>query len=261
MGILQRIGLVYLAVSILVIHTRWRVQAIIAGALLLLYWGLMSLPGFELQPGKDLGAFIDRGLLGEAHLWWNWDPESLLGTLPAIATGLAGALTGHWLLSERDGNRKLIGLLFCGFLGIGVGALWGLVFPLNKFLWTSSYVVYTAGFALIFLGFWYWLVDLRQFGGIWLQPALWLGMNPLLAYCGSQILFIALHTLYVGTPSRHTHLISIISETLFGVNWDVIGTTTWLDPHWPALVWALLCLSFWTLVTGLLYRQKVFLRV
>jgi predicted acyltransferase len=158
MGILQRIALVYLAVSILVIHTRWRVQAIIAGTLLFLYWGLMSLPGFELQVGKDLGAFIDRALIGEAHLWRNWDPESLLGTLPAIATGLAGALTGHWLLSERDGYRKLIGLLLFGLLGIAVGALWGLVFPLNKLLWTSSYAVYTAGFALIFLGFWYWLV-------------------------------------------------------------------------------------------------------
>lgn len=261
MGILQRIALVYLAVSILVIHTRWRAQAIIAGALLLLYWGLMSLPGFELQPGKDLGAFIDRALLGEAHLWRSWDPESLLGTLPAIATGLAGALTGHWLLSERDGRLKLTGLLLFGAIGIVAGAAWGLVFPLNKFLWTSSYVVYTAGFALIFLGFWYWLVDLRQFGGIWLQPAIWLGMNPLLAYCGSQIVFIALHTLYIGTPPQHTHLIAVISNALFGENWDVLGPTAWHDPHWLALIWALLCLTFWTLISGILYRQKVFLRV
>jgi predicted acyltransferase len=126
MGILQRIALVYLAVAILVIHTRWRLQAIIAGALLLLYWGLMSLPGFELQPGKDLGAFIDRAVLGEAHLWRTWDPESLLGTLPAIATGLAGALTGRWLRSPRDGPRKLMGLLVFGVLGIGVGWVWGL---------------------------------------------------------------------------------------------------------------------------------------
>ena len=261
MGILQRIALVYLAVAILVIHTRWRLQAIIAGALLLLYWGLMSLPGFELQPGKDLGAFIDRAVLGEAHLWRDWDPESLLGTLPAIATGLAGALTGHWLRSQRDGSRKLIGLLWSGVLCIAVGWAWGLVFPLNKFLWTSSYAVYTAGFALIFLGFWYWVVDLHKFGGIWVKPAIWLGMNPLLAYCGSQILFIALHTLYIGTLPQHTHLITVISQALFGENWDVIGQTAWHDPHWPAMVWALLCLSFWTLVTGLFYRQRIFLKI
>jgi predicted acyltransferase len=261
MGILQRIALVYLAVAILVIHTRWRVQAIFAGALLLLYWGLMILPGFELQPGKDLGAFIDRAVLGEVHLWNDWDPESLLGTLPAIATGLGGALTGHWLRSQRDGSRKLIGLLWSGVLCIAVGWVWGLVFPLNKFLWTSSYAVYTAGFALIFLSFWYWLVDLHKFGGIWVQPAIWLGMNPLLAYCGSQILFIALHTLYIGTLPQHTHLITVISQALFGVNWDVIGQTAWHDPHWPAMVWALLCLSFWTLVTGLFYRQRIFIKI
>ena len=90
MGVLQRIALVYLAVAILVIHTRWRLQAILAGALLLLYWGLMGRPGFRQRTGKDLGAFISTGpgsvkpICGEIH---SWDPESLLGTLPAIATG------------------------------------------------------------------------------------------------------------------------------------------------------------------------------
>ncbi|MGB8990836.1 MAG: DUF5009 domain-containing protein [Desulfobaccales bacterium] len=261
MGVLQRIALVYLAVSILLIHTHWRGQAIIAGALLLLYWGLMSLPGFELQPGKDLGTYIDRAILGEPHLWRTWDPESLLGTLPAIATGLAGALAGHWLLSERDGRRKLMGLLLCGCLGIGLGALWGLVFPLNKFLWTSSYVVYTAGFALVFLGAWFWLIDIKQVKTVWVMPAVWLGMNPLLAYCGAQIMFIALHVLYIGTPTHHTHFIAVISSALFGENWDVIGQTNWYDPHWPALVWALLCLSFWTTLMGLLYRKRIFLKI
>lgn len=262
MGILQRIALVYLAVSLLLIHTRWRTQAIIAGALLLFYWGLMSLPGFELQPGKDLGAFIDRALFGEAHLWHQtWDPESLLGTLPAIATGLAGALTGHWLRSERDGRRKLLGLLLCGFLGLIVGKVWGLAFPLNKFLWTSSYAVYSSGAALMVLGACYWLMDLRQTGVRWVQPLVWLGMNPLFAYCGSQIVFIALHTLYLGTPPNHTHLISVISDALFGANWDVIGQTPWHDPHWPALVWALLCLALWTLLSGLLYRKGIFFKV
>jgi len=261
MGILQRLALVYLAVSILLIHTRWRVQAAIAGGLLLLYWGLMSLPGFQLLPGEDLGTYIDLAILGEPHLWDTWDPESLLGTLPAIATGLAGALTGHWLSSERGGRTKLKGLLLFGFLGIVLGKVWGLVFPLNKFLWTSSYVVYTAGFALVFLGFCFWLIDLRQVNAIWVSPAVWLGMNPLFAYCGSQIVFIALQILYIGTPTHHTHLITIISTALFGKNWDVIGRTAWHDPHWPGLFWALICLTFWTLLTGLLYRKRIFLKI
>ena len=190
-----------------------------------------------------------------------WDPESLLGTLPAIATGLIGALTGHWLRSERNGRRKFTGLLLGGGLGIIIGAAWGLVFPLNKYLWTSSYVVYTAGFALVFLAFWYWLIDLQHAKAVWTQPGIWLGTNPLLAYCGSQIMFIALHTLYIGTPMQHTHLINLIRSAIFGVDWDVIGQTTWHDPQWAALAWAFRCLTFWTLVTGWFYRQRIFLKV
>lgn len=261
MGILQRIALVYLAVSLLVINTRWRTQAAIATGLLLSYWGLMSLPGFALQPGKDLGAFIDRAVLGEAHLWQTWDPESLLGTLPAIATGLIGALTGQWLLSRRDGRRKLLGLLVAGCLGILMGALWGLVFPLNKFLWTSSYAVYTAGWALLFLGFWYGVADLYQVRSELMQPCIWLGMNPLLAYCGSQIMFIALHVLYIGTPPHHTHLMPIVMNALFGKHWDIAGQTMWPEPSWPALLWALLVLLFWTLVTGVLYRKRILIKI
>ena len=135
MGVLQRIALVYLAVSLLLVHTRWRVQAIVAGALLLLYWALMSLPGFSLEPGQDLGAFIDRAIFGEAHLWryaQTWDPEGLLSTLPAIATGLFGALTGHWLRSQRDRRDTLIGLFLFGFFGIVVGSAWGYVFPTQQ---------------------------------------------------------------------------------------------------------------------------------
>jgi predicted acyltransferase len=263
-GVLQRIALVYLVVSILVIHTRWRVQAIVAGALLLLYWGLMSLPGFELQPGKDLGAFIDRAVFGEAHLWRftrTWDPEGLLGTLPAIATGLAGALTGHWLQSARDGRDKLIGLFLFGFLSIVVGTAWGYVFPLNKYLWTSSFVVYTAGYALMFLAAWYWLTDIQQAEAVWARPFVWLGMNPLVAYCGAQIGTLALSALYIGTPTHHTHLITIILNTIFGANWDVLGQSRWQDPRWPSLYWALLYLTFWTLLMGLFYRKRIFLKV
>ncbi len=264
MGVLQRIALVYLAVSILLIHSRWHVQALVAGGLLLLYWGLMSLPGFHLEPGEDLGAFIDRAVFGEAHLWrfaQTWDPEGLLGTLPAIATGLCGALTGHWLKSERDRRDKLIGLFLFGFFGVFVGTAWGYFFPLNKYLWTSSFVVYTAGYALMFLAFWYWLVDLEQVKAVWAQPLVWLGTNPLLAYCGAQIGGLALGALYLGTPTQHIHLISVISTALFGENWDVVGQTRWRDPRWPSFCWAMIYLTFWTLLMGLFYRKRIFVKI
>ena len=264
-GVLQRIALVYLVVAILVVHTRWRVQAMVAAALLLLYWALMTaIPGFELEPGKDLGAFIDRAIFGEAHLWrytQTWDPEGLLSTMPAIVTGLLGALTGHWLRGSRDRRDTLVGLFLFGFLGIVVGSAWSYLFPLNKYLWTSSFAVYTAGFALMFLGAWYWLSDLRQAKAVWVMPFVWLGVNPLLAYCGAQIGSLALGALYVGTPSQHTHLITIILHTIFGANWDVAGQSRWLDPRWPSLYWAIIYLTFWTLLMGLLYRQRIFLKI
>ena len=264
MGVLQRIALVYLVVSILVIHTRWRVQALIAVTLLLLYWGLMSLPGFALEPGEDLGSFIDRAVLGETHLWrygQTWDPEGLLSTLPAIATGIGGALTGHWLRGPQDRRDTLIGLFLFGFFGILIGTLWGYVFPINKYLWTSSFVVYTTGYALMFLAFWYWLIELKQAQATWALPLVWLGMNPLLAYCGAQIGTLALDVLYIGTPTQHIHLITLIMTRIFGKNWDVVGLTKWWDPRWPSLGWALVYLCFWTLVVGLLYRKRIFVKI
>ena len=265
MGVLQRIAIVYLVVSILLMHTHWRFQAILAAALLLLYWALMTLiPGFTLEPGEDLGALIDRTVFGEAHLWRfsrTWDPEGLLSTLPAIATGLCGALTGHWLRGQRDKRDTLIGLFLFGFFGILTGALWKFVFPLNKYLWTSSFVVYTAGYALMFLGFWYWLTDLKQAKALGARPFVWLGMNPLLAYCGAQIGTMALGVLYIGTPASHTHFITIITAALFGAHWDVAGQTSWHDPRWPSLYWALIYLTFWTLLTGLFYRRRIFLKI
>ncbi len=263
-GVLQRIALVYLPLSIILMHTRWRVQALLAGGLLLLYWGFMSLPGFAMQPGQDLGAAIDRAVFGEAHLWrftQTWDPEGLLGTLPAIATGLLGALTGGWLHSHRERRRKLTGLLLAGFLAIIAGAAWGLVFPLNKYLWTSSYVVYTAGFALIFLGFWYWLADVRQWQTPLVQPFVWLGMNPLVAYCGAQLGSLALDVLYLGTPAQHTHLSALILKTIFGEHWGGAGLTWLSDPIWPSLFWGLIYLSFWTLLMGIFYRKRLFFKI
>jgi predicted acyltransferase len=264
MGVLQRIALVYLAVSLLVIHTGWRTQAVAAGALLLIYWGLMTMvPGFALAPGKDLGAFLDRAVFGEAHLWryaQTWDPEGLLSTLPAIATGLLGALTGHWLRRQGDRRDILIGLFMFGFFGVVVGTTWGYVFPINKYLWTSSFAVYTAGYALMFLAVWYWLCDVKQARAAWTMPFVWLGMNPLLAYCGAQIGSLALGVLYLGTPTQHTHLITIILNHMFGENWEVVGWS-WQHPRWPSLYWALIYLTFWTLLMGLLYRKRIFLKI
>ena len=240
---MQRLALVYLAVALLVLHSRWRTQALLAGALLLLYWGLMTLTGFSLEAGEDLGAWLDRGIFGHSHLYMqNWDPEGLLSTLPAIATGLLGALTGHWLKSARDGRGKLLGLLLGGGLSLAAGWLWGLSFPINKNLWTSSYVLYSVGLALLILTAVYWLIDLKRVKAPWAQPLHLAGHQaaprPIAA---RKYMFLALYTLYIGGPWEHTNLLTVILNALFGEHWDMIGATARRDPpglrssgRWPA---------------------------
>ena len=260
-GVLQRLALVYLAVGLLALHTRWRTQALVAGGLLLGYWGLMTLTGYSLEAGEDVGSALDRLIFGHDHLYMsNWDPEGLLGTLPAVATGLLGALTGHWLKSDRAGQRKLVGLVLFGIAGIASGRIWGMTFPINKNLWTSSYVLYTSGFALLFLGALYGFLDLKKVKAAWARPFIWLGTNPLLAYCGSQVMFLALYHLYLGTPAEHTNLLTLLQNASFGEYWDVLGVTPWRDPRWPSLTWGLACLTLWTLLTGPVKRQMTALK-
>lgn len=251
-GVLQRLALVYLGVAILIIHTGWRLQSLFLVMGLFLYWGLMSLPGFPLEPGADFGSWLDRALWGEAHLYQqSWDPEGLLGTLPATASGLIGALTGQWLKSAREYRWKLAGLFLFGLSGILLGWLWSFIFPLNKNLWTSSFVLYTSGWAMAILGVLYWLFDGRKIRPWGFNPVLRLGQNALSAYVLSQIGFMALTMLYLGTPSEHTSLLALLADILFGRHWDVMGLSPWPDPRWPSLLWAVLCLIPWTLLIAL----------
>jgi len=209
MGVLQRIALCYLAAGLLYLATYRReatadgkvcvhanIGAIASVALILLvgYWALMTfvpVPGFgagHLGKDNNLGAYIDRALLG-GHLWSEsktWDPEGLLSTLPAIATALIGILTGEWLRSERRGARKVLGLVIAGAVLMLAGRLLHPYFPINKNLWTSTFVLFTGGFAMLLLAVCYWVVDLRGWKK-WAAPFLVFGMNAILAYALAAI--------------------------------------------------------------------------
>src|SRR5438105_9352819 len=152
-GVLQRIALCYLIAAVLFLTTGWRTQAIVTAALLLGYWGAMTLvpvPGYgrgDLGPEANLAAWLDRGLLGP-HIWRAarvYDPEGILSTVPAIGTTLAGALTGRWLAGDRGPASTLRGLAIAGILCAGAGLAWSMWFRINKALWTSSYALFTAG--------------------------------------------------------------------------------------------------------------------
>jgi predicted acyltransferase len=209
MGVLQRIALCYLAAGLLYLATcrrdapsdgkvrvRANIRAIagVALALLVGYWALMTfvpVPGYgagHLGKDENLGAYIDRALMGN-HLWSEsktWDPEGLLSTLPAIASALIGILTGEWLRSERRGARKVLGLVIAGAVLMLAGRLLHPYFPINKNLWTSTFVLFTGGFALLLLAVCYWAVDLRGWKK-WAAPFLVFGMNAILAYALAAI--------------------------------------------------------------------------
>ena len=186
-GVLQRIALCYVAAALLFLVTRVRGQVIATVALLVGYAAMMRyvpVPGGvagDWSRGHDLGAYLDRLLL-PGHIYKpDYDPEGLLSTLPAIATTLLGILAGHWLRSGRDRNAACSGLFAAGTLGVIAGSAWGAWFPINKALWTSSFVLLAAGWSAIGLGCCYWACDVLGYRR-WAAPLRVLGTNPIVAY-------------------------------------------------------------------------------
>ena len=158
-GVLQRIGLVYFFTSLVYLKTEIKGQIITAAVLLLGYWAIMTLipvPGFgpaNLEKGTNLAGWLDNFLL-ENHLWASsktWDPEGILSTIPAIANGIIGLLVGQLLNSNLAKNNKTVKMFSIGLALVILGLIWNPFFPMNKSLWTSSFVLYTAGFATLFL--------------------------------------------------------------------------------------------------------------
>jgi predicted acyltransferase len=186
-GVLQRIGLCYFFAAMLVIHTKWRTQAIVAAAILLLYWAVMTLvpvPGYGrgvLTAEGCLSSYIDQQLIPGKLYYIHGDNEGLISTLPAICTALLGVLAGHWLRSNRSGGYKAAGLTIAGLLCLVVGYVWGLFFPIIKIIWTSSYVLYAGGWSLLLLALFYWVIDVKGYKK-WAIFFIVIGMNPITIY-------------------------------------------------------------------------------
>jgi predicted acyltransferase len=172
MGVLQRISLVYVACSFLYLKASDKSLIFWLFFCLLIYFVLMTyipVPGFgtpNLEPATNLGAWFDRTVLTEPHLWKTaktWDPEGLLGTIPAIGNGLLGIIAGKKLQQAKINEiEKMKWLILVGVLAISIGLLWDtLGFPINKSLWTSSYSLFTSGLGLILLASLYYIIDYK----------------------------------------------------------------------------------------------------
>ncbi len=266
-GVLQRIGLAYIAAALLTLRSSWRQQAGIIAALLLGYWAIMTLvpiPGmggilggaFLDDPGRTLAAWTDRALLGTDHIWVStktWDPEGPLSTLPAIATAMLGVLAGSWIMRrERPLLDRLTGLFGAGSLGMVAGLVWNWVFPINKNLWTSSYVLFTAGMASVALATCIWLIDVHGLRA-WSRPFVAFGLNPLVAFVGSGLMARIIASLVkLQYHGKATPLQAISYQMLFA---------GWLPPRLGSLLWGLSFVCLWLVLAGVLYRRNIVIKV
>jgi predicted acyltransferase len=260
-GVLQRIGIAYLVAALIVLHGSWRAQALAAAVLLLGYWALLALvpvpgvwhPALE-PPEATLPAWLDRLLL-DGHLWAatkSWDPEGVLSTLPAVASVLLGALAALLIRDQRPLAARVRRLAAAGALGAPAGLAWGLVFPINKNLWTSSYALFTAGAAALGLALCLWLIDLRGWRR-WARPFVPFGVNPIVAFVGSAVLSRLLYTtIRVPADGATVSLQQAIHRSLFA---------SWLPPKPASLAFALAMVAFWWAVLALLDRRGIRLKV
>ena len=259
MGILQRIGLCYLFASVIYLEFRKpKYQAAWAVALIGIYWIMMMtipVPGYgagDFSMEGNLAAYVDQTIMGR-HLWKpGWDPEGLLSTIPAVATVLAGMLTGHLLRSDQFSKKgKAVYLFLAGNTALAAGLVADIWFPINKGLWSSSYVLFTAGFALICLGFCYWLIDIKSYKK-WARPFVILGMNALAVFVLSSLAAKLLYLIPIPEVWGAASIKGIIYTQLL---------LPLASPINASLLFAVLYLIFWTWVMYLLYKRKIFIKL
>jgi predicted acyltransferase len=260
-GVLQRIAVCYLLASLVYLTTPRKWRAALTALLLIGYFAIMMLvpvPGYgagNLTQAGNLEAYVDRQLL-MGHLWSPrhqvWDPEGILSTFPAIATVLLGTFVGEWLRSPRNSARKAAGLLVVGAAGLVVGEIWNLWFPINKNLWTSSFVVFTAGFAMVMLGICYWLIDVKGWRA-WSKPFLMVGMNPLALYFLSEFVAINIERWRWWTvQGRSAGLQDYLYTNFFA---------PLAQPINASLLWAVAYTLVFMLVGWAMYRAKIFVKI
>ncbi len=260
-GVLQRIGLVYLLTAVILLHADAGRRAAIAVALVAGHWALLTLVPFAghaagtLTPEINLAGYLDRLVFGRHTLASFGDPEGLLGTLPAVATALAGTLAGQWMRDADSPRRRLIGLVTGGSIAIAAGLAWSTALPLNKALWTGSYALFTAGFAALAFAACYWIIDVQAVGW-WARPFVWLGLNPLAVYFLSELTGHLLDQPWLRIAGEAT-------DPKTWLYWELLDPLVGgrLEEMGMSLLFALLTLAVWTAVAGLLYRRGVRIHV
>ncbi|MCP1383545.1 acyltransferase family protein [Runella salmonicolor] len=260
-GVLQRIALVYLVCSLIFIKTSRNTQIITTIILLSAYWLLMTLvpvPGIgyaNLEPTTNLGAWVDRNLLTTAHLWRSakvWDPEGIFSTIPAIGTGMLGVLTGQWLRSQRTDAEKMAWLFLWGNALIIGGLIWNEFFPINKSLWTSSFVLYAGGWAMVALAICYWLIDVQGYRR-WTAPFVAFGVNAITVFFLSGIIPRTLPLFKINTPEGPVGSQVWMQKNLISVWFN--------NPYNASLAGALTFITIWFVILYVMYKKGIIIKV
>ncbi|HEU5170547.1 MAG TPA: heparan-alpha-glucosaminide N-acetyltransferase domain-containing protein [Gemmatimonadales bacterium] len=256
-GVLQRIGVAYLVAAPLVLRTTPRVQVGVITAILAGYWLLLTrvpVPGLGRAalepPDATLAAWLDRLVL-DGHLWAvtrTWDPEGILSTIPAVATTLVGALAGRAVAPDR---QRLGWLAGWGAVTCVAGLAWAAAFPINKNLWTSSYVLFTAGAAALVLAACIRLF--RHGAGRWAEPFVVFGVNPITAFVGSEALARLMYSVIrVPYGGETVSLQQAIHRAVFA---------SWLPDRPASLAFAVAVVLLWYVVLRALRTRGIILRI
>jgi predicted acyltransferase len=273
MGILQRIALSYAIAAVIVLRFPPKVQWAIAGGILLIYWLLLALVAAPDAPVGAFGtkevmhyvdskkfnfaSFLDRNIIPQAHFHKQgkngYEPEGLFSTLPAIVSVLLGYFNGVWLKTRRmvrSSNSSSMAMFALGAIVIGV--IWGKFFPLNKALWTSSFVLFMGGWALLTFTLCYELIDVRGIGRKLSKPLEWMGLNPLFAFVGSVLMIKVFMNNNVDVcGEKGTSIYKHLVKTMFG--WAGAGHDTVLFAAATVVLWSFICY--------LMYRMRWFIKL
>ncbi len=264
-GVLQRIGICYFLVSLFYLS---RIRMVgerlyfspksflwTGLGLLVLYFCLMQfvhVPGYgaglwDSKPGNT-AAWIDRVLFGH-HLWKNtWDPEGVLSTLPALVTTMSGLIAAWWIRLQHQNRMQKLSMLFIGgLLGVLAAGLISIWIPINKQLWTPSFVFLTSGLASVFLGICYWMTEIKKWTS-WALPFLVLGSNAILVYFLSSIFGRIVYMIKINGTALGSLYYQSCCVPVFG---NMPGS----------LMFALTGLIVWTLIMGIFYKYRIFFRV
>ena len=266
-GVLQRIGLAYLVAALVTFKTGWRVQVAVLAVILFGYWALMTLvpvPDSGIagrflldQPPRLLSSWLDRTILGTQHLWVGsrtWDPEGLLSTVPAVGTVLLGSFAGRWIgRTHLSLDHRLVALFSVGSLVMVAGLVWNWWFPINKSIWTSSYVLFTGGMAALTLGTCMWIIDVQRIRG-WTEPFVAYGVNPMLAFVGSGVMTRLIVSVF--TVERDGGVRTSVQQAIYETFYS-----TWLPSHAASFAYALTYVLVWYVILRFVWKRGIVFKV